>query len=265
MPAIGNRLREAREKKAISLDEVHAKIKIHPRIIQILEEEKFEKLPSPLFAKSFLKNYAEFLEVDPEEILEAYDKQDKKDAPDQVLYIKTADERIREARGFRNLSSMLPLVLATLLGAAALFYVFNNFRNWTGDLSKKVVSPQAAASKTKTARTVPAQVTPRGAGEWLRSPEAGDFPKLNPKDPLDLKVKALDDVWIHVTCDGKVLFQSILKKGSSENWSAAKSIRVWTGNASNMSWVLNNISLGSPGKGSVKKLAITHEGVKAIS
>ena len=63
--SIGNTLKDARNKKTLSYDEVHAKIKIHPRVLQLLEEEKFDKLPSPLFAKSFLKSYAEFLEVNP--------------------------------------------------------------------------------------------------------------------------------------------------------------------------------------------------------
>ena len=66
MSSIGTVLKEARTKKSISLEDVHSKIKIHPRVLQLLEEDKFEKLPSSVFAKSFLKSYAEFLEVNSE-------------------------------------------------------------------------------------------------------------------------------------------------------------------------------------------------------
>ena len=87
MTSIGSVLKEARNKKSISLEEVHSRIKIHPRVIQLLEDDKFDKLPSPVFVKSFLKSYAEFLEVNPEEIVRAYDKEGRKD-PAQVLFIK---------------------------------------------------------------------------------------------------------------------------------------------------------------------------------
>lgn len=268
--AIGNRLKEAREKKAITLDEVHAKIKIHPRIIQILEEEKFEKLPSPLFAKSFLKSYAEFLEVNPEEILDAYDKQGKKIQPEQILYLKTADERIRETRGFRNLGPALGRVVVALLCVAAVFYVTKHFHDWTAFVWRKAVTHETPAKdpargvELQTKQTA-APAAPSTSGEWLRSPKLENFPKLDSKRSLDLKIKALDNVWLHITCDGKVLFQSILKKGAVESWSADKSIRVWSGNASNMSLDLNKHALGSPGKGSVNKMLVTHEGVKAVS
>src|SRR3989338_7578241 len=99
MSSIRNLIREARSKKSISLEEVHSRIKIHPRVLQLLEEDKFEKLPSPLFVKSFLKSYAEFLEVNPEDLVQAYDKEGRKE-PAQVLYLKTAAER--EKKTFFN-------------------------------------------------------------------------------------------------------------------------------------------------------------------
>ena len=44
--SIGAVLKEARTKKSITLEDVHAKLKIHPRVLQLLEEDKFDKLPS---------------------------------------------------------------------------------------------------------------------------------------------------------------------------------------------------------------------------
>ena len=60
MSSIGNALKEAREKKSISLDDVHTRVKIHPRVLQLLEEDRFDKLPSPLFAKSFSASLINF-------------------------------------------------------------------------------------------------------------------------------------------------------------------------------------------------------------
>ena len=93
MNSIGSTLKEARSRKSVSFEEVHAKIRIHPRVLQLLEEEKFDKLPSPLYVKSFLRSYAEYLEVNPDEILGAYEKAALRD-PEQHYYIPTADERL---------------------------------------------------------------------------------------------------------------------------------------------------------------------------
>ena len=100
------------------------------------------------------------------------------------------------------------------------------------------------------------------ASEWLRSTEQGNFPEIKKSAPLELQVKALDNVWLRVTCDGKVLFQSILKRGAAETWKAKEKIEIWTGNSSSMYLMLNNFGIGSPGKGVIKKMLITHEGVR---
>ena len=103
------------------------------------------------------------------------------------------------------------------------------------------------------------------ASGWLRHPLMGNFPKLGKKDTLRLKIKAADSVWLRITSDGKVLFQSILKPGVTETWTANERFEIWTGNASNMELNLNNYDLGSPGKGVTKKMVINREGVQIAS
>lgn len=273
MSSIGSILKEARSKKSISLEEVHSRIKIHPRVIQLLEEDKFEKLPSPLFAKSFLKSYAEFLEVNPEEIVKAYDKEDRKD-PAQVLFIKPAAEREKSSLlNFDKSLLVLPvIVLALIVGGFALFSLVKTATQHIKD--RKAVSASSKASKTahseasgkakasKAQNEKSASDKSFSAEDWLRHTELHNFPKIGKKDTLHLKIKAADSVWLRVTCDGKVLFQSILKQGVAETWNANEQFELWTGNASNMELSLNNYDLGSPGKGVTKKMLISREGVR---
>ncbi len=101
--------------------------------------------------------------------------------------------------------------------------------------------------------------------EWLNSVRLGNFPQISKKAPLELEVKALDAVWIHITGDGAVQFQGILKKGVSGKYTAKDMIEVWTGNAANMSLSLNKNSLGSPGKGFVKKMQISRDGIRVAA
>lgn len=269
MSAIGQALKEARTKRSVSLEEVHAKIKIHPRILQLLEEEKFDKLPSPLFAKSFLRSYAEFLGVDAESLLGSYEKEKQPTAePEQVLYLKTAD-----LSGERRISPMgwVMGIAAALLIAAVLFgSPAKMMGSWTAKMKKASVAKiekarQEKKSKVETVAKKSEAAVPADdstGSEWMNSVKLGNFPKLNKRVPLDLEIRALDAVWVHVTCDGKVLFQGILKKDSGDSWQAKESIEIWTGNASNMLLILNRTAIGSPGKGVVKKMIVSHDGVR---
>lgn len=271
MTSIGQTLKDARSKKSITLEDVHARIKIHPRVLQLLEEDKFDKLPSPLFAKSFLKSYAEFLELNPEELLSVYEKEIRKD-PEQQLFIKPAGQRIQHQPFDRN---WVVVPLAVLTALAALFLLFQAFK-----FAAKSVSGmhwpkhRVTAKPVKEIATSTVEVKTQAEGpkesegtavEWIRTREKGDYPDIPRRRDLELKILALDNVWLKITCDDKVLFQAILKKGASENWRAKDKIEIWTGNSSNMALTLNRKFLGSPGKGVVKKLVLTREGAKIVS
>ena len=268
MSSIGSLLKEARTKKAISLEEVHSRIKIHPRVLQLLEEDKFDKLPSPVFVKSFLKSYAEFLEINPEGVVHAYEKEGPQE-PAQVLYIRPAAERGRKA--FFNFDKTLlappALILTLLIGVGfAFFFVKTAAHSLKGKRSVDV----ASSSKTKSAKAPVNSAKTAGDGsfnasDWLRHPLLGNFPKIGKKDALHLQIKAADTVWIRITSDGKVLFQSILKRGAAEAWTASGHFEIWTGNASDMGLTLNNYFIGSPGRGVIRKMVINREGVRIAS
>lgn len=257
---IGATLKDARTKKAVSLDDVHAKIKIHPRVLQLLEEDKFEKLPSPLFAKSFLKSYAEYLELNTDSLMEVYDRDKQKD-PEQVLFIRPADPTAKQKA---NLKIEPKKALGIGLAIAALgLFLAGVPQKAIGGWAVKMKPVKAAKKEKKEEVAPPAAAAPAdNKSEWLNSVALGNFPKLSKKTPLDLELKALDAVWVHITGDGVVQFQGILKKGSSGKYSAKEMLEVWTGNAANMSLSLNKNPLGSPGKGFVKKMQISHEGIR---
>lgn len=58
---VGDMLREKREAMGLGTKEVAERIKIQKKYLERLEEGEYHLLPAPLYAKSFLKKYAEFL------------------------------------------------------------------------------------------------------------------------------------------------------------------------------------------------------------
>jgi hypothetical protein len=69
----GEILRTAREERGADLAAAHEGTKIPVRLLEALERDEYHKLSGPLYVKSFLRNYAGWLGLDPEEILRVYE------------------------------------------------------------------------------------------------------------------------------------------------------------------------------------------------
>ncbi len=72
MADIGATLREARMRQKIDISEVEAETKIRAKYLRALENEEWGLLPGATFVKTFLRTYAEFLDLDARLLLEEY-------------------------------------------------------------------------------------------------------------------------------------------------------------------------------------------------
>jgi len=68
----GDKFRKARESKKISLDDASNVTKIGARMLQAIEEEKFDLLPGGVFNKGFIRAYAKHLGINDEEAVTEY-------------------------------------------------------------------------------------------------------------------------------------------------------------------------------------------------
>lgn len=72
---LGQRLKQAREKKNLSLEDVTSQTNILKRHLVALEEGDYESLPQPTFARGFAVNYGRFLGIDSQVINQSFDAQ----------------------------------------------------------------------------------------------------------------------------------------------------------------------------------------------
>ena len=70
MQTIGQRLKAAREEQKLTLEKVFQAIRIRVNYLQALEDDDFSVMPSPVQARGYLRNYAEFLGLDLDQVLE---------------------------------------------------------------------------------------------------------------------------------------------------------------------------------------------------
>ncbi|MBA3327539.1 MAG: helix-turn-helix domain-containing protein [Solirubrobacterales bacterium] len=72
MPEIGSTLREARMRARIDISEIETETKIRAKYLRALENEEWELLPGSTYVKSFLRTYAEALDLDAKLLVDEY-------------------------------------------------------------------------------------------------------------------------------------------------------------------------------------------------
>jgi cytoskeletal protein RodZ len=123
MADIGTTLREARMRARIDISEVEARTKIRAKYLRAIENEEWDLLPGPVYVKSFLRTYGDFLGVDSRLLVDEYKRLYERPA-DQDLRPITPLGRERERKRRRpRLGPAAVVVLALAAVAAALFVV----------------------------------------------------------------------------------------------------------------------------------------------
>lgn len=72
---LGEKLRQAREERDISISEVAEQTRISPLYIESIENDDYSPLPGGIFNKGFVKSFAKFVGVDEDEALQDYSRQ----------------------------------------------------------------------------------------------------------------------------------------------------------------------------------------------
>ncbi|MGR2664205.1 RodZ domain-containing protein [Chromobacterium haemolyticum] len=73
--SVGARLKAAREAAGMGLGEVADRLKLSMRQLEAIERDDFTILPGATFVRGFVRNYARFLQIDPEPLMHALDRQ----------------------------------------------------------------------------------------------------------------------------------------------------------------------------------------------
>jgi cytoskeletal protein RodZ len=137
MPEIGAALREARMRQRIDISEIEAQTKIRAKYLRALENEEWDLLPGPVYVKSFLKTYGDFLGLDSRMLIDEYKRRYERPSDHELRPIATLSrERERASRG-----PLLPpwlLVAGVLIVVVVVLYLLGN-----GTGSKNPTTPAA--------------------------------------------------------------------------------------------------------------------------
>jgi len=123
MADIGTRLREARMRAKIDINEVEVRTKIRAKYLRAIENEEWDLLPGEVYVKSFLRTYGDFLGLDTRQLTDDFRQQYERPSDHELKPIAPPGrERDRVSRG-RMLPPWLIIGAALIVVIGALFAV----------------------------------------------------------------------------------------------------------------------------------------------
>lgn len=284
MDELGQILREARENKGLTLEEVQAETRIHSRFLTALEKGDYAALPTPVHVRGFLRNYARFLGLDPQPLLDRYQGNHRysngstpersngvfvpmrEDSP----FFDPVNVEVESVGGRRSPESALQLVIiaALLLALALIGMRFIPILLGNGDGTETITSEitQALQEMTNNGELEPTidinatltatefitstsrnNTSGLATGSLLPTPSPTRPPLPAVLDTIQLRLDVTERTWMEVTIDGDVVFTGIARANDVFEWEAQEEAKLLTGNAIGIVATINDVQLGRLG------------------
>ncbi|MFA5932736.1 MAG: helix-turn-helix domain-containing protein [Microgenomates group bacterium] len=139
MRTVGQILKEAREQKVYTLEQVEKAIKIRKEMLIALESDNYKKLPPPTFVRGFIKNYATFLGLDSSKLLAIFRREFAEDR--HKPYVMDAFSNPVETPKFKLTPSQLLGGVVVLIVLSFFIYLWVQYRSLVGAPQLSIVSP----------------------------------------------------------------------------------------------------------------------------
>jgi cytoskeleton protein RodZ len=231
---LGQLLRQAREKKGLSVRQVEEDTRIREAQVLALEDEDFGKLPSGIFRKGLLRSYASYLGLDINEVMSLYEGQDSEVGP-----MPKIAEGFEPPKGMAITSWLfIDVFLGVLIVASAVVVGSLIYNRW---------QPSVPVSSTTPTRQV-SLVSPVLELTPTETPPPTATATLVPSGRLQADVQITSRTWLEVTVDGEPAFRGLIEAGTNWSWFAEDAIAMHVGNAAGVVVTLNGQELGPLGE-----------------
>ncbi|WP_268418253.1 helix-turn-helix domain-containing protein [Bacillus altitudinis] len=200
MTELGKRLVEAREEKGMSLEDLMAATKIQKRYLLAIEQGNYDIIPGKFYVRAFIKQYAEAVGLNPEQLFEEF----RKDVPstyndevsDKLSNIKPQRELPKPASKVLELLPTI-LIIGGILVVIAIIYVIVQTVNHDSGQKNNQAAPQQSESKYEVSEDSSLAKDQKkkdkaSSDDQEKSSEKDDSSKDSSKDDEDVSLKATD-------------------------------------------------------------------------
>lgn len=260
---MGAELRAERERQGLTIQDVERETSIRAAYLQALEREDYSALPNEVYVKGFIRNYASFLHMDPEKLVQEYRETihgaDVGPIPkanpettslvnESAPFSSGSDFHERVEKSAKKQMIFLAVASLAIAFIGSIYYFF-------GD-------DPAAVKPAQTAQQTPAAQTP-AAGQNAQTPNApAPTQNAQPAAPVqtigntanaaagqaDVTAKFTGRCWIQAIADGKVVYEGTVEANQTKRWTGKKEVIVTAGNAGAIDVTYNGQHVGKLGK-----------------
>lgn len=283
MDELGNLLREAREARGLTLAEAQETTRISSKYLEALENGQYEDLPTPTHVRGYMRNYARFLALDPQPLLDRYElSRSRKPAvspvqtaeeisgsrpipprDDQVFYdpvnLELTGSQRRDTGSFSRLLIIAALIIALVLVAVRFLPMMLGNGDGTEALTESLQEAVSNITGEGEATVTPDTSIIPGAGQAITSTNRNNTIQLptptatRPALPavletIRLRLEITERSWMRVTIDGEVVFEGLVRRGDEPyEWEAQQEAQLLTGNGAGIFVTINDVALGRLG------------------
>lgn len=247
MQTVGEALRAERERKGLTIKDVEAATSVRALYLTAIEEGNYKIVPAEVYLKGFIRSYANFLGLNPQEMIDLY-RQEQNPAP--VVSPAAAAQPARQEPPRRRASASSAAKTesseSTSSSAAGKWIVILAILAIAVGAGWWYMGGQSPSSPPPNAPQ-PRQVTPNPA---MNQPPVAQSPVPSQpaqKKPVTVSAKYVGESWTLVTADGKEVYEGIPKINETLNWQADRAITVKVGNAAGVELTYNGQAVGKLG------------------
>jgi cytoskeleton protein RodZ len=231
MASLGQQLKQSREEKGVSLQEIAESTHISIRFLQAIENDAYDVLPGGVFNRAFVRKFARQVGFDEEQAVNLYQEQwqEQGGEPERGYQLGIDESEFRQSSGNGLLLTFVALVVIGSLGYAAYQY-------FTPPVSDSGGSSVAGLNIPTPA---PSVVTPTPAASPSSSPQGSPTPEA-PAGAMRVQLTApVEEVWLKIKPDDKDAEQMLLKPGESRAFDVSEEIVLSIGRVQSLKIAIN--------------------------
>jgi len=277
---IGTILKTQRERLGFALSNVENQIFIPERYLTAIEKGSLEELPSTVQGRGMVKNYAQFLGLDPEplllnyaEVLQTRLSKVRKHTPDtgSSFSLRVWLRRFIASPTILWVGAVLLIVSVSIWSSVLIFGNQGAAPESTATIPgvADVLLPSITHTPTpEQPLSTPGEIevevtlTPEPADPDVEEGEPTSTPQLTGNEKVQIQLIIIQRSWVRVTVDNILAFEGRLLPGSVKLFGGELSIEILTGNAAGVEVIYNQRDLGVMGLyGEVINRVYTAEGM----
>ena len=114
-PSVGEKLKQHRQNKNLSLQHIASQLHLEARIIEALEADDYDNLPDAIYVRGYIRSYAKLVNVNADELIALYDANGATEVPEIIPEVKHTSQANSSDKPVKAFTYLLTLLLAVLL------------------------------------------------------------------------------------------------------------------------------------------------------